>query len=141
MADLTGAGPNMPPMRASDADRHATVLLLQDAMARGLLTPDEGSERMAAAFAAVHRRDLGPLTADLPPAPPNIGSAPGWRTLLLMFFEQLRSFFQNPDNGKLNRSRVVIAFLVAAAVVLAFGLMSSDLFGAGTRRPAGIGHH
>ena len=59
-----------PRMRASDADRHATVQVLQDAMARGLLTPDEAGERMAAAFAAVHRADLEPMTADLPPRPP-----------------------------------------------------------------------
>ena len=56
-------------MRASDADRLATVMMLQDAMARGQLNPDEASERMAWAFAAVHRRDLDPLTADLAPAP------------------------------------------------------------------------
>ena len=56
-------------MRASDADRHATVQVLQDAVARGLLTPAEGSERMGTAFASVHQADLAPLTADLPPAP------------------------------------------------------------------------
>jgi hypothetical protein len=47
-------------MRASDMDRHTTVLVLQDAIARGLLTPDEGGERIAVAFAAVHLPDLTP---------------------------------------------------------------------------------
>ena len=37
-----------PPLRASDADRAETVRALQDAVARGLLTHDEGSERMSA---------------------------------------------------------------------------------------------
>ena len=37
------------PVRASDADRHATVLRLQDAVAAGRLTPGEGSQRMATA--------------------------------------------------------------------------------------------
>ena len=69
-----------PRMRASDADRLATVKQLQDAVARGLLAPDEGSERMADAFVAVHLTDLDPLTEDLPPAPPE-RTAPGWRSL------------------------------------------------------------
>lgn len=56
------------PMRASDADRTATVLELQDAVARGCLTPDEGSERMALAFAAIFQNELPPLVADLPVA-------------------------------------------------------------------------
>src|SRR3712207_9472054 len=67
-------------MRASDAYRLATVEHLQDSVARGLLTPDEGSERMADAFAAVHRTDLDPLTEDLPSASPE-PTAPGWRSL------------------------------------------------------------
>ena len=138
MAESTNPGLNPPPMRASDADRHTTVLLLQDAIARGLLTPEEGSERMAAAFATVLRRDLGQLIADLPPAAP-VG-APGWRVLWFQFLEQLREFFLHRDNGRLNRSRVVIAFLVAAAVVLAFGLLTGGFFGGGVRRPEGFGH-
>ena len=49
-------------VRASDADRLATVERLQDAVARGLLTPDEGSERMADAFAAVFLVLVGALS-------------------------------------------------------------------------------
>jgi hypothetical protein len=56
MDDVTAG--QVPPMRASDSDRAATVHRLQDAVAQGRLTPDEGSERMAAAFAAVHLHDL-----------------------------------------------------------------------------------
>src|SRR5436305_1876366 len=79
-----GAPPQEPaPMRASDADRHATVHVLQDAVARGLLTTDEGGERMAVAYAARHLDDLPALTADLPPAPEaaEAPAAPGWPPL------------------------------------------------------------
>jgi hypothetical protein len=55
-----------PRLRASDAERLATVELLEDAVARGLLTPEEGSDRMATAFAARHRDELPAVTADLP---------------------------------------------------------------------------
>jgi hypothetical protein len=74
------APPGPPPVRASDDDRAATVRVLQDAVARGLLTAEEGGERMAAAFAAVHLRDLPPLTADLRPAATAAPArtAPGW---------------------------------------------------------------
>ena len=94
-------------MRASDADRHAAVQVLQDAITRGLLTPAEGSERMAAAFAAVHRVDLEPLTVDLPPAPGAMGPSRPAGDLC----EQLRSSLRSGAG----RSR---AAQVAAAVVL-----------------------
>lgn len=66
-------------VRASDAERTATVETLQDAITRGLLTHDEGGERMAAAFAASFRDELPPLTDDLPAAPAVAPSAVGWR--------------------------------------------------------------
>jgi hypothetical protein len=43
LIDLDSAATSAPRMRASDTDRLATVKHLQDAMARGLLAPDEGS--------------------------------------------------------------------------------------------------
>src|SRR6478752_9912954 len=119
MADTTQTKRTAPPFRASDADRHSTALLLQDAMARGLLTPEEGDERMAAAFAAVHQRDLSPLTADLPPVKASSNPKAGWRVLLLVFFEQFKSFFVRRETGRLKPSRVAVAFLLAAALVLA----------------------
>ena len=51
------------------------------AFARGLLTLEEGDERVAAAYAARFLDDLPPLTADLPPAPAAAPVAPGWRAL------------------------------------------------------------
>jgi hypothetical protein len=80
-------------LRASDADRYATVHVLQDAVARGLLGLDEGSARMADAYAARFVRDLAPLTADLPRTPPPVPSprAPGWRSVWAVFLGQLNA--------------------------------------------------
>lgn len=100
-ASAVGQVPAGPLLRASDADRMAAVLVLQDAVGTGCLTPAEGSDRMSAAFAAIHRRDLEPLVADLPrPVSPtgNTGGArpgavararrtaadPGWRLVVIV---------------------------------------------------------
>jgi hypothetical protein len=80
-----------PRIRASDADRHATVQRVQDGIARGLLAFDEGSDRMAAAWAGRYLDDLTPLTADLPPATPTqAATAPGWPALGAPTRRQLR---------------------------------------------------
>lgn len=109
-----------PPMRASDGDRAATVQVLQDAVGRGLLTPDEGSERMAAAFAAVHLRDLAPLTADLP-APPALApaGAPGWQPLGLMAWEQLRTTVRGAPGRP--AVRVALAAVLVVLLLVALG--------------------
>lgn len=66
-SDLTG-------IRASDAEREAVATCLREAVSAGFLTLAEADERQAAAYAAVTRAELTPLTADLPtaqePAPP-----------------------------------------------------------------------
>jgi Domain of unknown function (DUF1707)/2TM domain len=63
--------PNPEPMdrhvRASDAERDATLAMLSDAAAEGYLTPDELDERLSAALAARTIEDLTGLTRDLPP--------------------------------------------------------------------------
>jgi hypothetical protein len=115
-----------PPGRASDADRAATVRVLQDAVARGLLTPDEGGERMAQAFAAVHLRELGPLTADLPPAPAAV-TVPGWRVLAMMAVEQLRATLTAPGTGRLRPARVAVAVVLAILLVAAVASVAGDL--------------
>jgi hypothetical protein len=56
-----------PHVRASDAERDATVALLGDAAAEGYLTHDELDERLGTAFGARTRGDLTRLTQDLPP--------------------------------------------------------------------------
>lgn len=73
------AGPG-PRFRASDVERMAVAQVLQDAVARGLLTPDEGSDRTGAAFAAVYRDELPPLTVDLPPDPNTVAARRPGRT-------------------------------------------------------------
>jgi Domain of unknown function (DUF1707)/Cell wall-active antibiotics response 4TMS YvqF len=53
-------------VRASDAERDATVDRLRTAAAEGRLTLEELSDRIAGAAAAEMRSDLLPLTSDLP---------------------------------------------------------------------------
>ena len=125
LTDLNSAAPSAPRMRASDADRLATVEHLQDAVARGLLTPDEGSERMADAFAAVHLTDLDPLTEDLPPAPePPERTAPGWRSLGTLAVEQVRASLAAATTGRLGPARVAVVLLVAALFLVLVGALS-----------------
>src|SRR5215218_11380721 len=114
-------------LRASDADRAVTVRALQDAVVRGLLTPEEGSERMAAAWAAVHVRDLAPLTSDLPPAGPVRGAA-GWRVLATMAGEQLRSTLHGVRSGRLSPARVAVALAVVLLLVVLVGAVVGELF-------------
>ena len=123
LIDLNGAATSAPRMRASDADRLATVKQLQDAVARGLLTPDEGSERMADAFAAVHLTDLDPLTEDLPPTPPE-RTAPGWRSLGVLAVEQVRTSLTTAATGRLNAARVAVVLLVASLFLVLVGALS-----------------
>ena len=123
LIDLDSAATSAPRMRASDADRLATVGQLQDAVARGLLTPDEGSERMADAFAAVHLSDLDPLTEDLPPAPPG-RAAPGWRSLGVLAVEQARISLSTAATGRVSAARVAVVLLVASLFLVLVGALS-----------------
>ena len=54
-------------VRASDAERDATVNRLREAATEGRLTLEELTDRIEAAANAVMRSDLEPLTSDLPP--------------------------------------------------------------------------
>jgi hypothetical protein len=123
-----------PPLRASDDDRLATVHRLQDAVARGLLTPDEGSDRMAAAFAAVHVRDLPPLTADLPPAV-TVAAAPappGWRPLGALAWQQVRASVAAARHGGPATWRLALAVLIALVLLLtALSLVAQGLYDGG----------
>ena len=128
-----------PRLRASDDDRATTVQVLQDAVVRGLLTPEEGSERMAAAWAAVHLRDLGPLTADLPASPP-VRTAPGWGVLATMAAEQLRASARDARSGRLRPAQLAAALLVAVLVVVLGGALVGELlFDGGGPAPGGRG--
>jgi hypothetical protein len=61
------AAPNaLGAIRASDADREATVTRLQSALGEGRIDLDEFGQRADAAYAAVARNELDLLVADLP---------------------------------------------------------------------------
>ena len=111
-----------PPARASDAEREAVIGVLHDAVARGLLTLEEGDERVAAAYATRFRDDLGRLTADLPPAPLPAPAAPGWRALFLLAWLQLRSELTRTSLRRFANSprRLVLG---AIALVVALSLV------------------
>jgi hypothetical protein len=134
-------GPSDPPQeqaipaRASDADREAVVRTLHDAVARGLLTLEEGDERLAAAYAARFLHELPPLTADLPPAPAPAPTAPGWRAVLTAMVLELRSMLSGPSgSGTTLSKRRLAAAVVLAVAVLAIGAMTvGDLFEHGGR--------
>ena len=132
---VDGVGPGL---RASDADRHATVARLQEAVALGLLTHEEGSDRMAAAYDARYHSDLPPLTADLPEpvsaVPAVRTAAPGWRALLAMVWVQLRVLVAGSATGRPSRRRLAIvgAIGIALVVLLVLGAWGLDgLFGGG----------
>jgi hypothetical protein len=66
-----GNGPAEDPakrLRISNAEREQVLQHLQDALAQGMITPDELAERAEQAFNAKTRGEVEPLTADLPNA-------------------------------------------------------------------------
>jgi hypothetical protein len=138
--------PPAPRLRASDADRQVVVHRLQDAVARGQLTFEEGSDRMARAWASTHRDQLPALTADLPaPAPPP-PAAPGWQALGELALLQLRTTLGGAAGPASREARVRLAALSVAALLLVglfLGLVGGVLaahagdpgaFGGGFRR-------
>jgi Domain of unknown function (DUF1707) len=58
--------PTGPRTRASDTEREQVATILRAAMTEGRLDLATGEERLAAAYAATYRDELGPLTTDLP---------------------------------------------------------------------------
>ncbi|MCW3017387.1 MAG: hypothetical protein JWO02_4479 [Solirubrobacterales bacterium] len=86
--------PPQPPLRAGDADREATLVLLREATVDGRLTVDELAERAALTHAARTHAELDAVTADLhapptvvqlagsPPAAAPVGVTESHRTVL-----------------------------------------------------------
>jgi hypothetical protein len=127
-------------LRASDADRAAAVARLQEAVGRGLLTLDEGDERMAAAFAARYVDELAPLWADLPAPAPAGPATMGWRRIGEALAAQLRYELQMTASSGLRSRR----FAVSALAVLFFVLLVIAMVGAvlhGAADPGGYHHH
>lgn len=118
-------------IRASDADRTAAVARLQQAVARGLLTLDEGDERMAAAFAARYVDELPPLEDDLPAPAPASPPVLGWRRIGRSVADQLRYELQTTaSSGLRSRRFVVSALAVAFFVLLVLAMVGAVLHGA-----------
>ena len=59
---------NVPAVRASDAERHETARILQDAFSEGRLTVAEFDERTSQAYQARFQTELAQLTVDISPA-------------------------------------------------------------------------
>jgi len=131
-----------PRMRASDADREAVVRTLLDALVRGLLTLDEGDERVAAAYSARHQDELPRLTADLPPVPASAPVAPGWRALALLTWLQVRiavtEVWRATRRVARRRPRLVVAVLALLALLV---LVAATPGGADADEGAGHGGH
>jgi hypothetical protein len=128
-------------LRAADTDRLETVHVLQDAAARGLLTPDEAGDRMAAAYAAHHLDELPPLTADLPPAVAPAPAAPGWRALVTLLLLQVRAGVAHltADGLRSRRALAAIAVLLVVLAGLVALLVAGFGDGGGPGGPAGFG--
>ena len=129
-----------PRLRASDADREAVVQALLDAIARGLLTLQEGDERVTAAYAARFQDELPRLTADLPPRPASAPVAPGWRTLALLAWLQLRTAVGGLWRGTRGAFRSRPRLAVAAVALLALLSLMAATSGEGFD-PGGHGGH
>jgi hypothetical protein len=114
-------------LRASDANRAATVQTLQEAVGHGLLTYEEGSDRMAAAFAARFRDELPRLTADLP-AVAAATQPPGWRRLGTMLTEQLRHEARLTRAAGLRSRRAAVAAVLLLILVTGMLLTLGGLF-------------
>lgn len=68
MPPRTPSVPEQPRLRAGDADRDATLTVIQDAFANGRLTPSEVTERQDRALTSQFTDELYPIVADLPEA-------------------------------------------------------------------------
>ena len=118
-----------PPARASDADREAAVGILHDAVGRGLLTPEEGNDRVTAAYSARFLHELPRLTADLPPPPPAAPVAPGWRALMVLVWLQVGSALsRSPVRGAPSSPRrLALAALAVVTLLALVGMAAADV--------------
>jgi Domain of unknown function (DUF1707) len=97
-------------LRASHADRDATVELLRVAAGDGRLTPEELDDRLAAALTARTLSELAVLTSDLPAAPGQPASLPHPRPKDLVRF--------NTKGGNVTRTgHWVVPAAIEATVV------------------------
>jgi hypothetical protein len=76
LADSAPAGPPVPHVKASDADREHVISVLREAFAEGRLTAEEHSARVGQAYSARTYAELAAVSADLPAGPPASPPAP-----------------------------------------------------------------
>jgi hypothetical protein len=135
-ADSAGSAA-VPPrrLRASDADRAVVVARLQEAVGRGLLSLEEGDERIAAAFAARYVDDLSGLFHDLPAPMPPAPVAPGWRHVGESLATQLRHELRTTASSGVRSPRFVgtalAAIFLIALCVAAVGALLHGIAGPG----------
>ena len=80
-APPTGIEPEPGALRASDAEREATVATLHQALGEGRLDIAETDQRVSAAYTARYREELPALLADLPTSRSIRSGAPSWSDL------------------------------------------------------------
>jgi hypothetical protein len=106
-------------VRASHAERAATVERLHAALGEGRLGLDETEERVAAAYRSSYRSDLLPLLADLPAEPRGLraGWAQAWQTIVRQAWVSLaRVRGTPPTNPSRGQQRATTVVLVAGGL-------------------------
>jgi hypothetical protein len=119
MSTTTDGGAVVPhhDLRASDAERTATVERLHQALGAGRLDLAETEERVTAAYAARHRHELTALLTDLPASDATTGPAPSWTALWALAVWRVRAFLagtavESPTSRQLRTAAVVAAVAV-----------------------------
>jgi hypothetical protein len=113
-------------LRASDAEREATVARLHQALGDGFLDLDETDQRVAAAYAARHLSELEPLTADIPRRPGSGTTAPAWSDVWIsaVWRSRVTLLGDAPEKptARQCRTAAVLAVLVVLWLVVCFVL-------------------
>ena len=107
-------------VRASHAERAATVERLHAALGEGRLELDETEQRVAAAYGSSYRSDLLPLLADLPAAEPRglrAGWAQVWQTIVRQAWVSLaRVRGTRPTDPSRGQQQTMTVVLVASTL-------------------------
>lgn len=123
-------------VRASHAERAATVERLHAALGEGRPELDETEKRVAAAYGSSYRSELVALLADLPAAEPRglrAGWAQVWQTIVRQaWVSQARVRGTQPTDPSRGQQRAVTVVLVAGVLWVLLCLLvgfSVGLFG------------
>jgi hypothetical protein len=116
-------------LRASDAEREATVATLHHALGAGRLDLAETETRVATAYAARYRSELPELVADLPAEPSDRESAaPTWADVWTTMVWRARVAVYGPTQARpTGAQRRAAAVLAVLALVW---MLTCALFGA-----------